>query len=76
MIRFTKTAGNLGIVCVAGKEVDSGQYRTLPGWQRIFDTSPSLDLVKYPLQLKPVEIDKLAVLFGCTSEQLKKLMRA
>jgi plasmid maintenance system antidote protein VapI len=34
------------------------------------------DLVKYPLQLKPAEIDKLAVLFGCTSEQLMKLIRA
>jgi plasmid maintenance system antidote protein VapI len=34
------------------------------------------ELVKYPMQIKPIEIDKMASLFGCTAEQLKKLIRA
>jgi hypothetical protein len=34
------------------------------------------DLIKYPLQLKLLEVDKLAALFGCTPDQLIRLIRA
>jgi hypothetical protein len=40
-----------------------------------FNNNRMRDLIKYPLQLKLVEIDKMAALFGCTPDQLIKLIR-
>lgn len=41
-----------------------------------FNNNRMKDLIKFPLQLKLVEIDRLAGLFGCTPERLIRLIRA
>jgi carbamoylphosphate synthase small subunit len=50
--------------------------RTVVAVDMGFNNNRMRDLVKYPLQLKLVEIDKMAALFGCTPDQLIRLIRA